>query len=270
MTINQIRHFISARRLAGRGGRSQGVRNPATGDVSGQVALATGADVAAAVAAAKAAFPEWADTPPIRRAARQARAGARRGHEPHAGDARRGPRKGHRCADRRGLRVAGERCMAISVARLVVDGRGHGVAGHDQGFRMGGTLFDHVTPEMTICREEIFGPVLSFVRVDDVARRVALINAHEFGKGVRLFTRDGTAVREFGRKIQVGMVGINVPIPVPVAYFSFTGSRASKLGDLGPNGKQAIAFWTQTKTVTARWFEPENVSSGINSTISLG
>lgn len=154
-------------------------------------------------------------------------------------------------------------------AKLLVDGRDCVVAGHEQGNFVGATVFADVRPEMTIYQEEIFGPVLCVVTVDTLDEAIEFINANPNGNGTSIFTNSGWVARRFETDIDVGQVGINVPIPVPVAYFSFTGSRASKLGDLGPNGKQAIQFWTQTKTVTARWFEPENVSSGINSTISL-
>jgi malonate-semialdehyde dehydrogenase (acetylating)/methylmalonate-semialdehyde dehydrogenase len=154
-------------------------------------------------------------------------------------------------------------------AKLLVDGRGYQVEGYPDGNFVGATVFADVKPEMTIYREEIFGPVLCVVSVDTLDEAIAFINANPNGNGTSIFTNSGWVARRFETDIDVGQVGINVPIPVPVAYFSFTGSRASKLGDLGPNGKQAIQFWTQTKTVTARWFEPENVSSGINSTISL-
>ncbi len=154
-------------------------------------------------------------------------------------------------------------------ARLLVDGRGYQVEGYPDGNFVGATVFADVKPEMTIYREEIFGPVLCVVSVDTLSDAIEFINANPNGNGTSIFTNSGWVARRFETEIDIGQVGINVPIPVPVAYFSFTGSRASKLGDLGPNGKQAIQFWTQTKTVTARWFEPENVSNGINSTISL-
>ncbi|WP_136248315.1 CoA-acylating methylmalonate-semialdehyde dehydrogenase [Halomonas borealis] len=154
-------------------------------------------------------------------------------------------------------------------ARLMVDGRGCQVEGYPNGNFVGPTLFSDVTPEMTVYREEIFGPVLCVLGVETLDEAIEFVNANPNGNGTSIFTNSGWVARRFETEIDVGQVGINVPIPVPVAYFSFTGSRASKLGDLGPNGKQAIAFWTQTKTITARWFEPENVSSGINSTISL-
>ncbi|SLN52589.1 Methylmalonate-semialdehyde dehydrogenase [acylating] [Roseisalinus antarcticus] len=145
-------------------------------------------------------------------------------------------------------------------ARLVVDGRGHKVEGHDDGFWLGGTLFDHVTPEMTIYREEIFGPVLSCIRVADFAEGVELINAHEFGNGVSLFTRDGNVAREFGRKIQVGMVGINVPIPVPMAWHGFGGWKKSLFGDMHAYGEEGVRFYTKQKSIMQRW--PESISKG--------
>ena len=145
-------------------------------------------------------------------------------------------------------------------AELVVDGRGHSVTGHNAGFWMGGTLFDHVTPEMTIYREEIFGPVLSCVRVKDFAEGVDLINAHEYGNGVSLFTRDGNAAREFGRKIQVGMVGINVPIPVPMAWHGFGGWKKSLFGDMHAYGEEGVRFYTKQKSIMQRW--PESISKG--------
>lgn len=154
-------------------------------------------------------------------------------------------------------------------ATLALDGRGIHVDGYPEGNFVGPTVFSDVTADMTIYREEIFGPVLCVVGVETLDEAIAFVNANPNGNGTSIFTNSGWVARRFESDIDVGQVGINVPIPVPVAYFSFTGSRASKLGDLGPNGKQAIRFWTQTKTVTARWFEPENVSSGINSTISL-
>ncbi|MBZ9538831.1 CoA-acylating methylmalonate-semialdehyde dehydrogenase [Modicisalibacter tunisiensis] len=155
-------------------------------------------------------------------------------------------------------------------ATLRLDGRGLTVDGYPDGNFVGPTIFSDVAAEMTIYREEVFGPVLCVVGVETLDDAIAFINANPNGNGTAIFTNSGWVARRFEADIDVGQVGINVPIPVPVAYFSFTGSRASKLGDLGPNGKQAIQFWTQTKTVTARWFEPENISSGVNSTISMG
>ena len=138
-------------------------------------------------------------------------------------------------------------------ATLVVDGRGHKVAGHEQGFFTGGTLFDHVTPEMRIYKEEIFGPVLGCVRVNDLQEAVDLINAHEFGNGVACFTSDGNVAREFARRIQVGMVGINVPIPVPMAWHGFGGWKRSLFGDMHAYGEEGVRFYTRQKSIMQRW-----------------
>jgi malonate-semialdehyde dehydrogenase (acetylating)/methylmalonate-semialdehyde dehydrogenase len=145
-------------------------------------------------------------------------------------------------------------------AQLVVDGRGHTVAGHEQGFWLGGTLFDHVTPQMKIYREEIFGPVLGVVRVPDFAAAVDLINAHEFGNGVSCFTSDGNVAREFARRIQVGMVGINVPIPVPMAWHGFGGWKKSLFGDMHAYGEEGVRFYTKQKSVMQRW--PASIGKG--------
>lgn len=151
-------------------------------------------------------------------------------------------------------------------AELLLDGRNIKVAGYEQGNFVGPTVFSAVKPEMRIYAEEIFGPVLLLVQVDTIEEAVAFINANPNGNGVSIFTQDGGVARYFQHEIDVGQIGINIPIPVPVAWFSFTGSRASKLGDLGPNGKQAISFWTQTKTVTARW---QAHARSLNTTISM-
>ncbi|MCW7538333.1 CoA-acylating methylmalonate-semialdehyde dehydrogenase [Aquabacterium sp. A7-Y] len=147
-----------------------------------------------------------------------------------------------------------------SGAQLVVDGRGLQVPGHEQGFWVGGTLFDHVSPEMRIYREEIFGPVLSCVRVEDFAAAVDLVNAHEFGNGVACYTRDGHVAREFARRIQVGMVGINVPIPVPMAWHGFGGWKKSLFGDMHAYGEEGVRFYTRQKSVMQRW--PESTAKG--------
>lgn len=154
-------------------------------------------------------------------------------------------------------------------ATLALDGRNVQVEGYPDGNFVGPTIFTDVRTDMRIYREEIFGPVMCVVTVDTLDAAIAFINANPNGNGTSIFTSSGWAARRFEEDIEVGQVGINVPIPVPVAFFSFTGSRASKLGDLGPNGKQAIQFWTQTKTVTSRWFEPDNESSGVNTTITM-
>ncbi|HEX5356617.1 MAG TPA: CoA-acylating methylmalonate-semialdehyde dehydrogenase [Aquabacterium sp.] len=138
-------------------------------------------------------------------------------------------------------------------ASLLVDGRGLKVPGRENGFFTGGTLFDHVTPSMRIYQEEIFGPVLSCVRVKDLAQAVALINAHEFGNGVACFTSDGQVAREFSRQIEVGMVGINVPIPVPMAWHGFGGWKRSLFGDMHAYGEEGVRFYTRQKSVMQRW-----------------
>ena len=154
-------------------------------------------------------------------------------------------------------------------ATLVLDGRNPEVAGYAQGNFVGPTIFSDVTTEMTIYREEIFGPVLCVLHADTLNDAIKLINANPNGNGTALFTRSGAAARHFQEEIDVGQVGINVPIPVPVPLFSFSGSRASKLGDLGPYGKQVVQFYTQTKTVTQRWFDEDEVSGAVNTTITL-
>jgi len=154
-------------------------------------------------------------------------------------------------------------------ARLVLDGRNPAVAGYEHGNFVGPTIFDGVTPQMSIYREEIFGPVLCVVHAATLDEAIARINANPNGNGTAIFTRSGAAARHFQEEIDVGQVGINVPIPVPVPMFSFTGSRASKLGDLGPYGKQVVQFYTQTKTVTQRWFDESDVGGAVNTTITL-
>jgi malonate-semialdehyde dehydrogenase (acetylating)/methylmalonate-semialdehyde dehydrogenase len=142
-------------------------------------------------------------------------------------------------------------------ATLVVDGRGFDGAraggGCEQGFWLGGTLFDHVKPEMKIYREEIFGPVLACVRVQTFAQALDLINAHEFGNGVSCFTGDGNVAREFARRVQVGMVGVNVPIPVPMAWHGFGGWKRSLFGDMHAYGEEGVRFYTKQKSIMQRW-----------------
>ena len=145
-------------------------------------------------------------------------------------------------------------------ARLVVDGRGHKVPGLEGGFFTGGTLFDHVTPQMRIYKEEIFGPVLSCVRVKDFAEAVQLVNDHEFGNGVACYTSDGNVAREFARRVQIGMVGINVPIPVPMAWHGFGGWKRSLFGDMHAYGEEGVRFYTKQKSVMQRW--PETIAKG--------
>src|SRR5579863_5062730 len=154
-------------------------------------------------------------------------------------------------------------------AKLELDGRAIKVPGYDKGNFIGPTIFSGVTPKMKIYTTEIFGPVMVIVGVDTLDEAIALVNDNPFGNGTGIFTQSGAVARKFQNEIDVGQVGINVPIPVPVPIFSFTGSRGSKLGDLGPYGKQAVQFYTQTKTVTTRWFEDGGASGGVNTTISL-
>ncbi|MCC2595605.1 CoA-acylating methylmalonate-semialdehyde dehydrogenase [Pusillimonas sp. MFBS29] len=145
-------------------------------------------------------------------------------------------------------------------ADLLVDGRDYTVEGHEQGFYVGGTLFDNVTPDMRIYKEEIFGPVLACVHVPDLGAAVDLINRHEFGNGVSCFTSDGHTAREFARRIQVGMVGVNVPIPVPMSWHGFGGWKRSLFGDTHSYGEEGVRFYTKQKSIMQRW--PENISKG--------
>ncbi len=153
-------------------------------------------------------------------------------------------------------------------ASLILDGRGIMVEGYEKGNFVGPTIFDNVTADMQIYKEEIFGPVLCIMRAASLDEAIELLNANPHGNGTAIFTQSGAAAHKFQQDIQVGQIGINLPIPVPLPMFSFSGSRASKLGDLGPYGKQAVQFYTQTKTVTARWFDDE-ASRGVNTTISI-
>lgn len=154
-------------------------------------------------------------------------------------------------------------------ATLALDGRGVVVPGCPEGNFIGPTVLADVHPDMRCYREEIFGPVAVVMTVDSLQEAITLVNRNPMGNGVGLFTQSGAAAHRFQSEIDIGQVGINVPIPVPVPYFSFTGSRGSKLGDLGPYGKQVIDFYTQTKTVTTRWFDDDSASTGVNTTIAL-
>ncbi|WGR93006.1 CoA-acylating methylmalonate-semialdehyde dehydrogenase [Bradyrhizobium sp. ISRA443] len=145
-------------------------------------------------------------------------------------------------------------------AKLVVDGRQFRLQGYENGFYIGGCLFDHVSPEMRIYREEIFGPVLCVVRARDYGEALRLPSEHEYGNGVAIFTRDGDAARDFAARVNAGMVGINIPIPVPIAYYTFGGWKRSGFGDLNQHGPDSIRFYTKTKTVTSRW--PSGVKDG--------
>jgi len=145
-------------------------------------------------------------------------------------------------------------------ADLVVDGREFRVQGHEGGFFVGGCLFDRVTPAMRIYREEIFGPVLCVVRAADFEAALDLVNTHEYGNGTAIFTRDGDTARTFSSRVQAGMVGINVPIPVPMAFHSFGGWKRSLFGDIHIHGTEGIHFYTRLKTVTSRW--PTGIREG--------
>jgi malonate-semialdehyde dehydrogenase (acetylating)/methylmalonate-semialdehyde dehydrogenase len=147
-------------------------------------------------------------------------------------------------------------------AELVVDGRGFVLQGHEKGFFIGPSLFDHVKPTMESYKEEIFGPVLQIVRAADFEEAVSLPSQHQYGNGVAIFTRNGHAAREFAARVNVGMVGINVPIPVPVAYHTFGGWKRSAFGDTNQHGPEGIKFWTKIKTITQRW--PDGSPDGGN------
>ena len=150
-------------------------------------------------------------------------------------------------------------------ADLIVDGRDYSLQGYEEGFFIGGCLFDNVTTDMRIYQEEIFGPVLSVVRSRDFDNAMQIINDHEFGNGVSIFTRDGDAAREFTNRIQVGMVGVNVPIPVPMAFHSFGGWKSSLFGDLHMHGPEGVRFYTRQKAITSRW--PTGIRSGAEFTM---
>ena len=150
-------------------------------------------------------------------------------------------------------------------ADLVVDGRGLALQGYEDGYFIGGCLFDRVTTDMSIYKDEIFGPVLSVVRANDYEQAVGMINDHEYGNGAAIFTRDGDTARDFVSRINIGMVGVNVPIPVPLAYHTFGGWKKSAFGDLNQHGPDAFKFYTRTKTVTARW--PSGIKEGADFSI---
>jgi malonate-semialdehyde dehydrogenase (acetylating)/methylmalonate-semialdehyde dehydrogenase len=147
-------------------------------------------------------------------------------------------------------------------AALLADGRALKVAGRERGFFLGPCLFDRVTPDMTIYKDEIFGPVLGIARVSSYDEAIGLVNRNPYANGVALFTNDGGAARKFQHEVEVGMVGINVPIPVPMAYYSFGGWKASLFGDLHIYGRDGVQFYTRTKAVTARWPDPRH--RGVN------
>ena len=172
------------------------------------------------------------------------------------------------CAARERVLALVEQGLAQG-ATLALDGRGIQVPGYPDGNFIGPTILAGVKPGMAVYDQEIFGPVLVVVAADTLDDAIALVNANPNGNGTALFTQSGAAARKFQEDIDVGQVGINVPIPVPVPLFSFTGSRGSKLGDLGPFGKQVVLFYTQTQTITQRWFADAASVGQVNTTISL-
>jgi malonate-semialdehyde dehydrogenase (acetylating)/methylmalonate-semialdehyde dehydrogenase len=152
-------------------------------------------------------------------------------------------------------------------AKLVVDGRDFRMQGYEQGFYLGGCLFDEVKPEMRIYREEIFGPVLSVVRMPSFDAAVEIINRHEYGNGTAIFTRDGDAARTFANAVKIGMVGVNVPIPVPMAFHSFGGWKRSLFGDHHTHGMEGVRFYTKLKAITSRW--PTGIRKGADFSMPL-
>ena len=158
--------------------------------------------------------------------------------------------------------LASDDASYLNGAEIVVDGRGYSLQGHEKGFFVGPTLIDHVTPQMKSYQEEIFGPVLQIVRAKDFEEAVRLPSEHQYGNGVAIFTRNGHAAREFAARVNVGMVGINVPIPVPVAYHSFGGWKRSGFGDIDQYGTEGLRFWTKNKKITQRW--PDGGGDGSN------
>jgi malonate-semialdehyde dehydrogenase (acetylating)/methylmalonate-semialdehyde dehydrogenase len=150
-------------------------------------------------------------------------------------------------------------------AKLVVDGRGFTLQGYENGYFLGGCLFDHVTPQMRIYKEEIFGPVLAVIRAANYEEALNLVNAHEFGNGAAIFTRDGDAARDFSNRAKIGMIGVNVPIPVPMAFHSFGGWKRSLFGDHHVHGPEGVRFYTKLKTVISRW--PTGIRAGAEFTM---
>jgi malonate-semialdehyde dehydrogenase (acetylating)/methylmalonate-semialdehyde dehydrogenase len=150
-------------------------------------------------------------------------------------------------------------------ADLVLDGRSQNLQGYENGYFMGGSIFDRVTTDMSIYTDEIFGPVLSVVRAPDYGTAVQMVNDHEYGNGAAIFTRDGDSARHFTNSIQIGMVGVNVPIPVPMAFHSFGGWKRSLFGDHHMHGMEGIRFYTKMKTITSRW--PGGIRAGADFSI---
>jgi malonate-semialdehyde dehydrogenase (acetylating)/methylmalonate-semialdehyde dehydrogenase len=179
------------------------------------------------------------------------------------GDGRRGADMGPLVTRAHRDKVSGYLDAGVAAgAELVVDGREIAADGENDGFWLGPTLFDRVTPDMSLYTDEIFGPVLSVVRVGSYDQALDLVNSNAYGNGTAIFTNDGGAARRFQHEVEVGMVGINVPIPVPMAYYSFGGWKASLFGDAHAHGAEGVRFFTRSKVVTARWLDPSH--GGIN------
>jgi malonate-semialdehyde dehydrogenase (acetylating)/methylmalonate-semialdehyde dehydrogenase len=237
-----IQHWIAGSETTGASTRYGPVWNPATGVQQAQVALAEPADVDAAVAAGDALVDK------LKQKAEEIKVGP--GRDPAS---EMGPVVTAQARDRiSGYVDRGEQAGAT----LAVDGRGLVVDGHSGGFFVGPTLFDQVTTDMDIYADEIFGPVLVVLRAGTLAEAIDIINANPYGNGTAIFTSSGQAARTFQRTVQVGMIGINVPIPVPMAFYSFGGWKDSLFGDTHVHGPEGIRFYTRAKAITSRW--PDN------------
>ena len=241
--MRTIQHWIAGTETTGASTRFGTVYNPATGAEQAQVALAEVADVDAAVAAASDAL-----VAKLKAKALDTKVGPGRDNSSEMG-----PVVTPAARDRIvGYVGRGEQAGAT----LVVDGRDLRVPGHEDGFFVGPTLFDHVTTDMDIYTDEIFGPVLVIVRAETFREALNIVNANPYGNGTAIFTSSGQAAKKFQREVQVGMIGINVPIPVPMAFYSFGGWKDSLFGDTHVHGPEGIRFYTHAKAITSRW--PDN------------
>jgi acyl-CoA reductase-like NAD-dependent aldehyde dehydrogenase len=269
--MRTIQHWIAGSETTGEPGRCGPVYNPATGAKQAQVALAGTADVGAAVAAASKAFDQWREVSLIRQA--RVMFALRDLIERHTDKLARivADEHGKVVSDAkgeviRGLEVVEYACGIPTLlkweyvdrgeqagATLVADGRGLKVTGHEDGFFVGPCLFDHVTADIDIYTDEIFGPVLVVLRAGTFAEAIDIVNANPYGNGTAIFTSSGRAAKKFQRNVQVGMIGINVPIPVPMAFYSFGGWKDSLFGDTHIHGPEGIRFYTRAKAITSRW-----------------
>ncbi len=283
--MKTVEHWIGGAATPGISARTADVYNPATGQVQARVLLAEPADVDQAVQTAKKAYEAWQDVSLTRRA--RVMFAFRDLIERHTDDLARivsaehgndliarlkqkaeeitvGP--GDDAASDMGpivTRQARDRIAGYvdrgqqADATLVVDGRGLVVGGHEEGFFLGPTLFNHVATDMDIYTDEIFGPVLVVLRAGSLAQAIELINANPYGNGTAVFTSSGHAARTFQRAVHVGMIGVNVPIPVPMAFYSFGGWKDSLFGDVHVHGAEGIRFYTRAKAITTRWPDTE-------------